>query len=219
MKRSIKPTLPVSVQATNAPVFQSNSTQEKRLIRVAIITVSDRAYQGIYKDESGPKVAATFPAEQYDVVVTKIVPDDMLAISNEIIRCVETERVDIVVTTGGTGCSMRDVTPEATRNVIQREVVGISEVIRLANREKNPNMILSRGVSGIRNQTLVFNLPGNPENARMALESVLSALPHCIKTMRQQRPTKKPSGQTSVSSQRTSGDGKSRTATKPRMRP
>ncbi len=209
----------MSVQATNAPVPQTHSTQERRLIRVAIITVSDRAYQGIYKDESGPIVAATFPSEQYDVVATKIVPDEMFAISNEIVRCVEMERVDVVVTTGGTGCSMRDVTPEATRNVIQREVVGISEVIRLANREKNPNMILSRGVSGIRNQTLVFNLPGNPENARMALESVLAALPHCIKTMRQQRPMKRPSGQTSASGQRSSGDGKPRPTTKPRMRP
>jgi molybdopterin adenylyltransferase len=181
--------------------------------------VSDRAYQGIYKDESGPKVAATFPSEQYDVAVMKIVPDDIFAISNEIVRCVEVERVDVVVTTGGTGCSMRDVTPEATRNVIQREVVGISEVIRLANREKNPNMILSRGVSGIRNQTLVFNLPGNPENARMALESVLDALPHCIKTMRQQRPLKRTGGQHSVGSQRNTGDTKPRTTTKPRMRP
>ncbi len=209
----------MSVQATNAPAPQPNSTQEKRLIRVAIITVSDRAYQGIYKDESGPIVAATFPTEQYDVAVTKIVPDEIFAISNEIIRCVEMERVDIVVTTGGTGCSMRDVTPEATRNVIQREVVGISEVIRLANREKNPNMILSRGVSGIRNQTLVFNLPGNPENARMALESVLTALPHCIKTMRQQRPMRRTGGQNSVGGQRSANDGKPRTSSKPRMRP
>ncbi len=211
----------MSVQATNAPVPQTHSTQERRLIRVAIITVSDRAYQGIYKDESGPKVAATFPPGQYDIVTTRIVPDEIFAISNEIVRCVEVERVDVVVTTGGAGCSLRDVTPEATRNVIQREVVGISEVIRLANREKNPNMILSRGVSGIRNQTLVFNLPGNPENARIALESVLDALPHCIKTMKQQRPMRKTGGQTSVGgSQRNSGDsGKPRTATKPRMRP
>lgn len=219
MKRSIKPMPPVSVQATNTPAPQPNSTQEKRLIRVAIITVSDRAYQGIYKDESGPKVAATFPIDQYDVVATRIVPDEIFAISNEIVRCVEMERVDVVVTTGGVGCSMRDVTPEATRNVIQREVIGISEVIRLANREKNPNMILSRGVSGIRNQTLVFNLPGNPENARIALESVLAALPHCIKTMRQQRPMRKSGGQNSVGGQRASSDGKPRTATKPRMRP
>ncbi len=218
MKRSIKPTLSVSVQATNVPAPQSSSTQEKRPIRVAIITVSDRAYQGIYKDESGPKVAATFPSEQYDVVVTKIVPDEIFAISNEIVRCVETERVDVVVTTGGTGCSTRDVTPEATRNVIQREVIGISEVIRLANREKNPNMILSRGISGIRNQTLVINLPGNPENARMALESVLAALPHCIKTMRQQRPMKRTGGQHSSGGPRNSGDSKSRTTTKPRTK-
>lgn len=111
----------------------TKTTQEKRLIRVAVITVSDRAYQGIYKDESGPKVAATFPSDQYDVVVKRIVPDEVFAISNEIVQCVNSERVNVVVTTGGTGCSARDVTPEATRNVIQREVVGISEVIRLAN--------------------------------------------------------------------------------------
>jgi molybdopterin adenylyltransferase len=164
---------------------------EQRLIRVAVITVSDRAYQGIYKDESGPKVVAAFPKDLYEVVIAKIVPDEVRAISSELARCADVERVDVVVTTGGAGCSIRDVTPEATAAVIQREIIGFSEVIRLANRDKNPNAILSRGLSGIRNQTVIINLPGNPENAKMAIESVLSAIPHCIKTIRQQRPMKR----------------------------
>lgn len=205
----------------SAPLSHPKPAQEKRLIRVAVITVSDRAFQGIYKDESGPKVVAAFPTDTYEVAVTKIVPDEMYAISNEIVRCADGERVDVVVTTGGTGCSIRDVTPEATANVIHREVIGISEVIRLSNRDKNPNMILSRGVSGIRNQTLVFNLPGNPDNAQMALESVLPALPHCIKTMRQQRPMKKSFGQSGMSSNgspRSNEKKSSPSPTKPRVK-
>ncbi|MCS7012950.1 MAG: MogA/MoaB family molybdenum cofactor biosynthesis protein [Chloroherpetonaceae bacterium] len=172
-------------------VKHTRSAAEERLIRVAVITVSDRAYQGIYKDESGPKVAAAFPKDQYEVVITKIVPDEIKAIADEIINCVDKEHVDVVVTTGGAGCSARDVTPDATAAVIHREVIGFSEVIRLANRDKNPNLILSRGVSGIRNQSVIINLPGNPENARLAVESVLPAIPHCIKTMRQQKPLKR----------------------------
>ncbi len=172
-------------------VKHTRSATEERPIRVAVITVSDRAYQGIYKDESGPKVAAAFPKDLYEVVITKIVPDEIKAIANEIINCVDNEHVDVVVTTGGAGCSSRDVTPDATASVLHREVIGFSEVIRLANRDKNPNLILSRGVSGIRNQSVIINLPGNPENARLAVESVLPAIPHCIKTVRQQRPIKK----------------------------
>lgn len=175
-------------------VKHTRSAAEERLIRVAVITVSDRAYQGIYKDESGPKVAAAFPKDQYEVVITKIVPDEIKAIADEIINCVDKEHVDVVVTTGGAGCSARDVTPDATAAVIHREVIGFSEVIRLANRDKNPNLILSRGVSGIRNQSVIINLPGNPENARMAVESVLPAIPHCIRTVRQQKPLKKTGG-------------------------
>ncbi len=172
-------------------VKHTRSAAEERLIRVAVITVSDRAFQGIYKDESGPKVAAAFPKDMYEVIITKVVPDEVKAIANEIVNCVDNEHADVVVTTGGAGCSARDVTPDATASVIHREVVGFSEVIRLANRDKNPNLILSRGVSGIRNQSVIINLPGNPENARMAIESVLPAIPHCIKTVRQQRPARK----------------------------
>jgi molybdopterin adenylyltransferase len=178
-------------------VKHTRSATEERPIRVAVITVSDRAYQGIYKDESGPKVAAAFPKDIYEVVITKIVPDEVKAIANEIINCVDNEHVDVVVTTGGAGCSLRDVTPDATASVLHREVIGFSEVIRLANRDKNPNLILSRGVSGIRNQSVIINLPGNPENARLAVESVLPAIPHCIKTVRQQRPAKKVGSTTS----------------------
>lgn len=160
---------------------------EVRKINVAVVTVSDRAYQGIYKDESGPKVAAAFPADLYHVAIEKIVPDEINAIASELIRCTDIERMDVVVTTGGTGCSPRDITPEATEKVLHKQVVGFSDAIRLVNREKNPNAILSRGLSGLRHRTLIVNLPGSPDSAKMAVETILPAIPHCIKTMRQQR--------------------------------
>ena len=168
---------------TPAPSYAA----EPRAIRVAVITVSDRAYQGIYKDESGPKVTAAFPPDIYEVVIQRIVPDEANAIANEIVRCAEIEKVDVILTTGGAGCSPRDVTPEATFKILQREVVGLSDAIRLSHRETHPTLMLSRGVSGIRNQSLVVNLPGSPENAKLALEIILPALPHFVKTVRQQR--------------------------------
>ncbi|MDX2128858.1 MAG: MogA/MoaB family molybdenum cofactor biosynthesis protein [Chloroherpetonaceae bacterium] len=184
---------------------------EPRAIRVAVITVSDRAYQGIYKDESGPKVAAAFPADVYEVAIQRIVPDEANAISNEIVRCAEIERVDVILTTGGAGCSPRDVTPEATFKILQREVVGLSDAIRLSYRETHPTLMLSRGVSGIRNQSLVVNLPGSPENAKLALEIILPALPHFVKTVRQQR---RPPRKTSTNSP--GGDSGFPKQTKPR---
>jgi molybdopterin adenylyltransferase len=179
--------------ATDTPSDRKPLSAKK--ITVAIVTISDRAYQGIYKDKSGPAVAEAFDAETYDIVETKIISDNPQMISDELIRLADRQKVDVIVTTGSTGCSTRDVAPEATTKILHKVVPGIAETIRLANRDKNPNLILSRGTSGLRNNTLIINLPGNPESAKLSIETILPAVPHCIKTMQSQKPMfKKPSG-------------------------
>jgi molybdopterin adenylyltransferase len=95
----------------------------------------------------------------------------------------------VVVTVGGAGCSARDMTPDATESVIEKDVPGIADAIRL--KTQNPKFLLSRGVSGIRKETLILNLPGNPESARIAIDLVIEAIPHCIKTIQTQKPRKK----------------------------
>jgi len=162
-----------------------------RKIKVAIITVSDLAFEGIYKDESGPIVAKVFPNDVYDIVSKTIVADEINGITNELLRCADEERVDVIVTVGGSGCSSRDVTPDATAKVIDKEVPGISDVIRIANWETYPKMIYSRGMSGVRNDSLIINVPGSPEGARIAMETVVGSIPHCIKTLQTQKPRKK----------------------------
>lgn len=158
-------------------------------ITVAVVTVSDLAYQGIYKDESGPKVVDAFSPDTYDVVSRSIVPDDLEEIKAELLRFADNEHVDVIVTVGGAGCSSRDMTPDATAFVIEKEVPGIADAIRL--RTQNPKFLLSRGISGIRKETLILNLPGNPESARIAIDTVIEAIPHCIKTIQTQKPRKK----------------------------
>lgn len=158
-------------------------------ITVAVVTVSDLAYQGIYKDESGPKVVDAFSSETYDIVSRSIVPDDLEDIKNELLRFADNEHVDVIVTIGGAGCSSRDMTPDATASVIEKEVPGIADAIR--QKPQNPKFLLSRGISGIRKETLILNLPGNPESARIAIDTVIDAIPHCIKTIQTQKPRKK----------------------------
>lgn len=158
-------------------------------ITVAVVTVSDLAYQGIYKDESGPRVVEAFSPDIYDVVTKSIVPDDSEEIKSALLRFSDDERVDVIVTVGGAGCSSRDMTPDATAAVIEKEVPGIADAIRL--KAQNPKFLISRGISGIRKETLILNLPGNPESARIAIDIVIDAIPHCIKTIQTQKPRKK----------------------------
>ena len=176
-------------KSTNRPRQAIN-----RKISVAIITVSDLAFEGLYKDESGPIVANVFTEDVYDVVSKTIVADEINGIMNELLRCADEARVDVIMTVGGSGCSSRDVTPDATAKVIEKEVPGISELIRMMNWERYPKMIYSRGISGIRKESLIINVPGNPEGARIATETVVGSIPHCIKTLQTQKPRKKRHG-------------------------
>jgi len=145
---------------------------------VAILTVSDRAAQGRREDLSGPALRESLTTLAGATVVDEaIVPDDVSAIEGALRHWVA-QGVDLVLTTGGTGFAPRDVTPEATRRVVDREAPGLSEAMRAASLAHTPHAVLSRAVSGIADGTLIINLPGSPRAARENLEAILPALPH-----------------------------------------
>ena len=142
-----------------------------------VITVSDRASSGVYADRSGPAVAELLAASGYQVIRQIIIPDE----KNKIIDALFTECVSgtsLVITTGGTGFAPRDVTPEATRAVIERECPGIAEYMRLKSCAVTPRAMLSRGIAGIRGKSLIVNLPGSPKGAVENLSFVLDHLAH-----------------------------------------
>jgi len=144
----------------------------------AVITLSDKGSQGLREDESGPAVADILKNAGYTIKSTGILPDDMDTISKALVQLSGT--VDLLVTTGGTGLSPRDVTPEATLNVIERRVPGIPEVMRAAGMTKTPRAMLSRAEAGILNGTLIINLPGSRKAAVEGLEAVIDTLGHAI---------------------------------------
>lgn len=149
--------------------------------RVAVVTVSDRAFTGDYEDRSGPVVVQMVRQRLgWEVVETSVVPDDRARISAELIRLADDAGVDLVITTGGTGFAPRDVTPEATRDVIDRDAPGLAEGMRLASLRVTPHAMLSRGVCGMRGQTLIVNLPGSPKSAGENFEAILAVLPHAL---------------------------------------
>jgi molybdenum cofactor synthesis domain-containing protein len=146
-------------------------------MRAAVLTVSDGVYNGMRVDESGPAVAELLIKAGFDVM-QRGVPDEISDIEREL-RHLATDAA-LVVTTGGTGFAPRDVTPEATRAVIEREAPGLAEAMRAAGRASTPNADLSRGVAGIVGSTVVVNLPGSPKGATESLAAILEILPHAI---------------------------------------
>ena len=146
--------------------------------QAAVITVSDRASAGVYEDKSGPAVAAMLKEAGYEVVYTSIVPDEQEKISEELISCVDEKHCDLVITSGGTGLSPRDVTPEATRAVCDRDVPGIAEAIRAYSMAKTRRAMLSRAVCMQRGYTLVINFPGSTKAARESWEAIADQLEH-----------------------------------------
>ncbi len=154
-------------------------------LQAAVVTVSDRCHRGETEDTAGPAVARLLGerigAHVYDVA---IVPDDPEAISGKVCHYCDGHSIDLVVTVGGTGMSPRDVTPEATRAVLERLTPGIDEAMRAASLSRTPHAFLSRGVSGIRSETLVVSVPGSLSGAVENLEVVLPALPHAIEKLK-----------------------------------
>ena len=145
--------------------------------KVAIITVSDKGSKGEREDLSG-KVIEEMVSSWAEVVSYKIVPDEKEEIKQSILE--ETPKADLILTNGGTGLHPRDVTPDATREVIEKEVPGIAEAMRWEGYKKTKTAILSRAVAGIRGKTLIINLPGSPKAVRESLEVIMDALPHAI---------------------------------------
>ncbi|MQL51151.1 molybdopterin adenylyltransferase [Desulfofundulus thermobenzoicus] len=151
--------------------------------RVGILTASDKGSRGEREDKSADVIREMVAAIDGEVVAYRLVPDDLEVLKENLITMVDRDRLDLVLTTGGTGFSPRDNTPEATRAVIEREVPGIPEAMRAESMKKNPRAMLSRAVAGIRHRTLIINLPGSPRGVRECLEAVLPALPHGLEIL------------------------------------
>lgn len=145
-----------------------------------MLTVSDRSAQGLREDTAGPTLVEMLTREGFDVVATATVPDQEEAIRQILIRWADYIAADLVLTTGGTGLSPRDVTPEATTGVVDRLVPGMAEAMRAASLLKTPHAMISRAVAGVRGRTLIVNLPGSPKGAKENLQAVLPALDHAI---------------------------------------
>ena len=153
-------------------------------MRVAVITISDRASKGIYEDESGKVIIEEMEKIGWKVERYAVIPDDYDKIRDEIVEVCDDLKVDLVLTTGGTGLTKRDVTPEATLAVIDRRVYGM-EVAMICNSLKyTPNGMLSRAVVGVRGKTLVVNLPGSVKAVRENLSALIPALPHAIEKIK-----------------------------------
>ncbi len=144
----------------------------------AVITVSDKGARGERVDTSGPAVKAMMEEASFEVVYTSIIPDEKAQIEEELIRCADEKKIALVMTTGGTGFSQRDVTPEATLAVIERETRGIPEAMRWASLQITPRGCLSRSAAGIRGKTLIVNLPGSEKAAKENLTAVIEPIGH-----------------------------------------
>jgi len=152
-------------------------------MKVGILTVSDKGARGEREDRSGPALREMVEAAGGEVARAKIVPDERTDISAVLVAWSD-EGLDLVLTTGGTGFSPRDWTPEATKQVLEREAPGLAEAMRRAGAEKTPTAMLSRAVAGLRKATLIVNLPGSERAARESLEAILPALPHAIEVLK-----------------------------------
>ena len=151
-------------------------------IPIGVLTISDRASRGEYQDKGGPGIEAALKdlltSDWY--AVRKIVPDEAAQISAALTELADVHHCPLILTTGGTGPALRDVTPEATRAVIHREMPGFGEAMRLASLREVPTAILSRQLAGTRGASLIINLPGKPSAIRTCLDAVFAAVPYCI---------------------------------------
>ena len=152
-------------------------------MRVAILTISDSVSRRKQEDLSGPAVVAFCRGLGWELASTACMPDDQKEISEKLRELADSKKVDLILTTGGTGIGPRDVTPEATQAVADRVIPGIAEEMRRKGLEKTPTAVLSRAVAVTRGKTLILNLPGSPKGATESLEAVAHLLPHAIRVL------------------------------------
>ena len=152
--------------------------------RAAIITASDSGYRGEREDLSGPAIKEILEREGYEVISMDILPDDQVMLAGKLQEIADSEKAELILTTGGTGFSERDVTPEATEEVIERKVPGIPEAIRAYSMTITKRAMLSRATAGIRGKTLIVNLPGSPKAVKESLEFLLPNLEHGLGILR-----------------------------------
>ena len=157
-------------------------------MRAAIVTISDRSFRGERPDASGPVLKQLVEAAGAERVESVLVPDDVPTIASHLIRLSDFERCDAIFTTGGTGLSPRDVTPEATSQVIHRRLAGMEEAIRQESLKRTPFAMLSRAIVGVRGQTLIINFPGSPKAVKECFEVVKPVLNHAVKLLRDENP-------------------------------
>jgi len=151
-------------------------------MKIAIVTVSDSCFEGKREDKSG-KVAKEMVATLGEVKEYKIVPDEKEHLRSTLLELMDKGEITLVLTTGGTGLSPRDITPEVTREIIEKEIPGLVELVRIKTYHLSPTSVLSRAVAGIRGKTLVINLPGSPRGVKECLQLLLPLLPHAVEMM------------------------------------
>jgi molybdenum cofactor synthesis domain-containing protein len=154
------------------------------MINIGILTISDKGSKGQRQDKSGEAIRDGVSRMKSAVVKYEIVPDEMDIIADKLADWADSGKLDVILTTGGTGLSQRDVTPEATLSIIDRSVPGFAEAMRAKSLEKTPMAMLSRAVSGQRGQCLIINLPGSPKAVQECLEVIIPAIPHAVEIIR-----------------------------------
>jgi len=154
------------------------------MMRVAILTVSDKSSRGEREDLGGPAIRESLAGPDVEFVDYRVVPDDQHDIAEALFHFSERDDVDVILTTGGTGLAPRDVTPQATLGTIDYEVPGIAEAMRAESLKVTPAGMLSRAVAGVRNRTLIVNLPGSPKAVREVIAVIAPALPHAVSTLK-----------------------------------
>jgi molybdenum cofactor synthesis domain-containing protein len=150
------------------------------MIPAAVLTISDSSHRGLRPDLSGPKVAERLARQGFTVTHHQILPDERIEIAEALRELADSGAVQAIFTTGGTGITPRDITPEATRLVIDREIPGLGELMRLKGRESTPFAVLSRAIAGNRKGVLIINLPGSPKGAVESLDAILDLVPHVL---------------------------------------